>query len=201
MHSSRPRRLVTAALTSLAAGTALAAAVTPPAGAATIFRTVESHQAGLQLSAQSTRDGSPLRFVPRFPVVSDCATCEIPTMPPELTWAQINVVPNTSAVSLVNKKSGKCADVSPSAQAPGTSASGAAVVLAECDGTLSQQWKVSVTTNQKRFVNQLPGTEKLSLTDALGQAILEPITVNARQPLSEQAKHVQIFRSTFVGLQ
>ncbi|MFE4922330.1 RICIN domain-containing protein [Streptomyces sp. NPDC056661] len=128
--------------------------------------------------------------------------CEAPDTPPSHAWAQLKVVPNSAGVSLVNEQTGECADVEFSAQQPGAQVSGAKVVLAVCDGTLSQQWNVSVFTgNQSQFQNLLPGTgtTPLMLTDAQGKAILEPITVNNKLSNAERLKHIQTFGSVLVN--
>ncbi|MEV6282749.1 RICIN domain-containing protein [Kribbella sp. NPDC051770] len=212
MRSTRFRRPAAVALLAVSSGALLAGQLVQTASAATFFRTIDStsisgQQAALQLSTSSSQNNSALKFVPRFTGTAACATCGVPNTPSQLAWGQVKVVPNSTGVSLVNKATGKCADVEASAQQNPDQANGAKVVLAPCDGTLSQRWKVDLFTgNQSTFQNLLPGTTKLMLTNNnngsnSGQAVLEPSTVNIGLSNAEKRKHIQIFGSTFVNLQ
>ncbi|TCC34884.1 RICIN domain-containing protein [Kribbella sindirgiensis] len=213
MRSIRLRRPAAVAMLAASAGLALASQAVQTASAATFFRTVNStsisgQQASLQMSISSAQNNSALKFVPRFQGTSDCATCGVPNTPSELAWGQVKFVPNSTGVSLVNKATGKCADVEAGAQQNPGQAVGAKVVLAVCDGTLSQRWKVSLFSgNGSTFQNLLPGTGKvLVLTNNnngsnSGQAILEPSNVNVGLSNAERLKHIQIFGSTFVNMQ
>jgi hypothetical protein len=119
-----------------------------------------------------------------------------------MAFARVKIAPDIAGVSLVNKKTGDCVDVAPSAQQPGAQLNGAKLVMAKCDGTQSQQWNVTVSTgNQTRFVNKLPSSQQFALTDAGGKAILEPTTVNNNLPPAERLKHVQIFSSRLVTVE
>ncbi|MFJ7305623.1 RICIN domain-containing protein [Streptomyces sp. NPDC099088] len=195
----RIRRAYGTAVVAAAAAVLLAGPLTSGASAATFLRTIDSNQAKLQLSVTSNQNNSPLAFVPRFAEQPACSTCGVPNTPPNLSWAQVKVAPNATGISLVNKQTGKCADVAANLQQSGAQATGSRLVLAACDGTLSQQWKVnSATGNSSTFQNVL---NQLVLTDAQGKPILEPITVNNTLSAAERAKHVQIFGSTLVKVQ
>ncbi|WP_432947609.1 RICIN domain-containing protein [Kribbella sp. CA-253562] len=202
MNRSVSRRGIRAALTTVGAAALLVGSFAQTASATTFFRTVDSKQAGRQLTITSSQDNSPVKFGPRFNGTSACASCGFTDVPPEMAFAQVKIAPNIAGVSLVNKKTGKCLDVEPSAQKSGAQVNGANVVLAECDATQSQQWKVTVSFgSQTMFVNKLPTAEQMALTDSLGKAILEPITVNNNLPPAERLKHVQIFSSRLVSVE
>ncbi|MET7550914.1 RICIN domain-containing protein [Streptomyces sp. NPDC005500] len=195
------RRVVGGVVAAASAAAVFAGPLTSSASAATVtfIRTVDSPQAKLQLSVTSSQNNSPVSFVPRFAGVPACSSCNVPNTPAKQSWAQLKVTPSAQGVSLVNKQTNMCLDVAPSAQQAGASAVGTGLVLAKCDGTQSQQWKVSFATgNSSTFQNVL---NKLMLTDAQSKPILEPITVNNNLPSAERAKHVQIFGSTLVGQQ
>ncbi|WP_369275863.1 RICIN domain-containing protein [Streptomyces sp. R11] len=203
MFGLRNRPAVGAAVVAVSAATLLAGPLTSSASAATIFSTIVSQKAGLQLSITSNQNNAALTFAPRQGTVSCNFTCSAPDTPPGHAWAQVKVAPTASGISLVNKQTGECADVEFSAQQPGAQAAGAKVVLSACDGTLSQQWKSRIFTgNQRSFQNLLPGTgPALMLTNSQGQAILEPITVNNNLSLAEREKHVQNFGTILVSQQ
>jgi hypothetical protein len=192
-----------AALLIATATSALSGVLAGHASAATFFRTIDSSTDQLQLSATSSTSGSSLKFVPRFKGVAPCATCGVADTPSNLAWAQVKFASSASAVSLVNKQTQKCADVELSAQAPGAKLAGARIVLAPCDGTLSQQWKVLFASggNQSTFQNQLDQVNRFVLTNAQSNAILEPITINNNLSASERLKHIQRFGSTLVNAQ
>ncbi|MFI7072570.1 RICIN domain-containing protein [Micromonospora sediminicola] len=179
------------------AAAAVATLITGPlstsaSASATFFRTVENRQAGTQLAITLTKANSPLTFVPRFDGVAICATCGVPATPAKQAWAEKRALltgPDQS-ISLVNKQTGKCADVEFSAQRAGASAIGAKVVLAPCDGTFSQRWDnlFAAAGNQSKYRNRL---NQLILTSTGSSVQL--------QPFSSQ-NGVQTFGSTFVNV-
>jgi hypothetical protein len=195
MNLHRSRRILGAALVAASAAVAMAGPLASDASAAAFIRTVESQKAGLQLSISSPEHNAPLVFVPRKGEFV-CSTCAQAGVPAERGWEQKKLVSNVNGVSLINKATGMCVDIDPAAQEFGANGAGAKVVLAECDDTPSQQWRVFFATfgNQNTFQNQHNG---LILTNTGNEALIQPFNNSTLSP-AERAQRVQTFGSVRV---
>jgi hypothetical protein len=188
------RRRLFVGLVVAAAAALLAGPLAQSASAATFFRTVNSASAKTQLAISSSQNNAPLEFVPEFKGTFVCATCGIAGIPDKQLWSLEKLVPESRNIFLVNRQTKKCADVELAAQAPGADALGAKVVIAPCDGTVSQRWKhiFSAGGNQSTFQNELTG---LILTNNAAEGVVLEDFANVRT-VTERLQHVQTFGST-----
>lgn len=187
-------RMLKAGLIAVAAAALFAGPLAQSASAATFFRTVNDANAKTSLAISSSANNSPLVFVPQFKGKFVCATCGIAGIPDQQVWSEERLIPGNRATFLVNRQTGKCADIELDAQAPDANAVGARVVLAPCDGTDSQQWKNLFVAggNQSTFVNQLTG---LRLTNHAADGVILA-NGNGQLPAQEKRLNVQTFGST-----
>jgi hypothetical protein len=189
-----PLRTLKAGLVAIAAAALFAGPLAQHASAATFFRTVNDANAQTSLAISSSRNNAPLVFVPEFEGKFVCATCGISGIPDEQVWSEERLVPGSRATFLVNRATGKCADIELDAQAPDANAIGARVVLAPCDGTSSQRWKnlFQAFGNQSQFQNELTG---LILTNHAADGVVLANFAN-KLPAQEQRQNIQTFGST-----
>jgi len=194
MSLLRYRRRVAVGLMAAAAAVLFAGPLAQSASAATFFTTFNSAQTDTSLAVSSSRNNSPLVFVPEFEGTFVCATCGIAGIPDQQVWSLEKFVAQSRNKFLVNRQTGKCADVELAAQAPDANPVGAKVVIAACDGTASQRWvhDFAAGGNQSRFVNELTG---LTLTNnAVEGVVLEG--PNGKLPSRERGQHIQTFGGT-----
>jgi hypothetical protein len=188
------RRRIAAGLIAAAAAVLFAGPLAQGASAATLFQTVKSAQTDTELAISSSRNNAPLVFVPEFEGEFVCSTCGIAGIPDTQLWSLERLVPDSRNKFLVNRATGKCADVEQAAQAPDANPLGANVVIAPCDGTASQRWKhiFAAGGKQSTFQNELTG---LVLTNSAADGVVLEDFAN-RLPSSERGRHIQIFGQT-----
>jgi hypothetical protein len=189
-----PLRTIKAGLIAVAAAALFAGPLAQSASAATFFRTFNDANANTSLAISSSRNNAPLVFVPEFEGTFVCASCGIAGIPDQQVWSEERLVPGNRATFLVNRATGKCADIELDAQAPDANAVGAQVVLAPCDGTSSQRWKnlFAAGGNQNTFQNELTG---LFLTNHAADGVILANSAG-RLPAQEKRLNVQTFGST-----
>ena len=194
MSPLRHRNRIAAGLVAAAAAVLFTGPLAQSASAATLFQTVNSAQTDTQLAISSSSNNAPLVFVPEFEGRFVCSTCGIAGIPDQQVWSLEKLVVESRNKFIVNRQTGKCADVELAAQAPDADPLGARVVIAPCDGTESQRWNhlFAAGARQSTFQNELTG---LILTNSAADGVvLEGF--NSKLPSRERGQHIQTFGQT-----
>jgi hypothetical protein len=156
MSPLRHRNRIAAGLVAAAAAVLFTGPLAQSASAATLFQTVNSAQTDTQLAISSSSNNAPLVFVPEFEGTFVCSTCGIAGIPDQQVWSLEKLVVESRNKFIVNRQTGKCADVELAAQAPDADPLGARVVISPCDGTASQRWNhlFAAGARQSTFQNR-----------------------------------------------